>query len=73
MIRRAGKSAYVLPMALASSKIWKRLVRDESGIEIVEIALLLGRIACACIFLVNALGIKGVGRWDPVHGIFGDV
>ena len=50
MIRRAGKSAYVLPMALASSKIWKRLVRDESGIEIVEIALLLGRIACACIF-----------------------
>ena len=73
MIRRAGKSAYVLPMALASSKIWKRLVRDESGIEIVEIALLLGKIACACIFLVNALGIKVLGRWDRVHGIFGDV
>jgi len=51
-------------MALASSKIWKRLVRDDSGIEIVEIVLLLGRIACACIFLVNALGIKVVGRWD---------
>ena len=32
--------------------------------RLVEIALLLGRIACACIFLVNALEIKVVGRWD---------
>ena len=60
-------------MALASSKIWKRLVRDESGIEIVEIALLLGRIACACIFLANALGIKVVGRWNAIANFFGAV
>ena len=37
---------------------------DESGIEIVGIALLLGTIACARILLVNALGTKFVGRWD---------
>lgn len=47
-----------------------RLARDEQGNEVVEYALLLGMLVCACIFLVSALGKKVVGRWDKINELF---
>ncbi|MBC8104950.1 MAG: hypothetical protein H7Z14_00030 [Anaerolineae bacterium] len=44
----------------------QRLVRDERGTEVLEYALMLGMIVCACIALVSALGVKVVARWTRV-------
>ena len=46
------------------------LIRDERGTEVIETALLLGMIVCACIFFISALGKKIVGRWDRINEIF---
>lgn len=43
-----------------------RLLREEQGNEVIEYALLLGMIVCACLVLISALGIKVVGRWTRV-------
>jgi Flp pilus assembly pilin Flp len=45
------------------------LIRDERGNEVIEYALLLGMIVCACIFFISALGKKVVGRWDRINEI----
>ncbi|CAN5391546.1 hypothetical protein BH09PLA1_BH09PLA1_12830 [soil metagenome] len=52
------------------TNISSRLVRDEQGTEVVEYALLLGMIVCACIFMVSALGNKIVGRWTRINEMF---
>lgn len=43
-----------------------RLVRDESGQEVIEYALLLGMVVCACLAVIGALGTKVVARWERV-------
>jgi Flp pilus assembly pilin Flp len=57
-------------MSIASAKLWKRLMREETGNEVIEYALLLGMIVCACIFFISALGKKVVGRWDRINDLF---
>lgn len=47
-----------------------RLVRDERGTEVIEYALLLGMLVCACIALLSALGTKVVNRWTKVNEMF---
>ncbi len=56
-------------IARASSFAGK-LIRDERGNEVIEYALLLGMIVCACIFFISALGKKVVGRWDRINEMF---
>jgi Flp pilus assembly pilin Flp len=48
------------------------LLNDERGSEVVEYALLLGMIACACLVLIAALGNKVVQRWTRINEIFPD-
>jgi len=47
-----------------------RLVRDERGTEVLEYALLLGMIVCACMALMSTLGTKVVARWTRVVEMF---
>ena len=53
-----------------ATNVGSRLLRDERGTEVVEYALLLGMIVCACIFMVSALGEKIVGRWTRINEMF---
>jgi Flp pilus assembly pilin Flp len=50
--------------------IGSRLVRDERGTEVIEYALLLGMLVCACMTLISALGTKVVQRWTKVNEMF---
>jgi Flp pilus assembly pilin Flp len=47
-----------------------RLIRDDRGTEIVEYALLLGMLVCACIAFLSALGTKVMQRWSRVNEMF---
>ena len=47
-----------------------RLIRDDRGTEVIEYALLLGMIVCACMALMSALGTKVVARWTRVQEMF---
>ncbi len=46
---------------------FSRLVRDERGTEVIEYALLLGMIVCACMFMLAALGNKVVLKWTRIN------
>ena len=50
--------------------IGSRLLRDERGTEVIEYALLLGMLVCACIAFISALGTKVVHRWTRVNEMF---
>ena len=50
--------------------MFSRLLRDERGTEVIEYALLLGMIVCACMTIVSALGMKIVQRWTKVNEMF---
>jgi Flp pilus assembly pilin Flp len=43
-----------------------RFLKDESGAEVVEYALLLGMLVCASIVLISALGNKVLQRWTKI-------
>ena len=49
------------------------LARDERGAEVIETALLLGMIVCACMFCITALDKKIAGRWNAIANFFGAV
>ena len=51
-------------------RLTSRLVHDERGSEVVEYALLLGMIVCACIVLVHAMGAKVVQKWTRINEMF---
>jgi len=42
-------------------------IRDDSGGEVIEYALIMGLIAVACIAVIGALGTKVVARWRSVN------
>jgi Flp pilus assembly pilin Flp len=48
------------------SKLLSRCLREESGTEVIEYALLLGLVVVGCIAVLSALGVKVVGRLDPL-------
>jgi Flp pilus assembly pilin Flp len=48
------------------SKLLSRCLREESGTEVIEYALLLGLVVVGCIAVLSALGVKVVGRWTSI-------
>jgi Flp pilus assembly pilin Flp len=44
----------------------KRLVRDESGTELIEYVMLLGLIFLAALFVVTGLGTKVIAKWTSI-------
>jgi Flp pilus assembly pilin Flp len=49
------------------SKIFRAVLRDEQGGEIIEYALVLGLIIVAAIAIVTAVGTRVVGKWTSVN------
>lgn len=43
-----------------------RCLKDESGTECLEYALLMGLIVVGCLGLMSAMGIKVVEKWDDI-------
>jgi Flp pilus assembly pilin Flp len=48
-------------------KILSAVVRDETGAEVMEYALVLGLIIVGCIAMVGAYGTKVLARWTSVN------
>ena len=46
--------------------IFKKLVRDEQGGEVIEYALIAGLIVVACIAVIGTVGTKVLARWNSV-------
>ncbi len=47
-------------------RLFNALVKDESGGEVIEYALLLGLIVVACIATMSALGSRVLGKWQSI-------
>lgn len=45
-----------------------KLLRDESGTETLEYALILGLILVATIGIIGAFGTRAVARWNSANG-----
>jgi len=46
--------------------MFKKLVRDEQGGEVIEYALIAGLIVVACIAVIGTVGTKVLARWNSV-------
>jgi len=46
--------------------IFKKLVRDEQGGEVIEYALIAGLVVIAAIAVITTVGTKVVARWSAV-------
>jgi pilus assembly protein Flp/PilA len=51
----------------ALKQIAERVLRDESGGEVIEYALVLGLIIVAAIAIIGTVGTKVVGKWTSVN------
>lgn len=49
------------------SKLLNRLVRDESGGEVIEYALVLGLVIVVAVAVITAFGGKVLARWQSVN------
>ena len=47
-------------------QLFTKCLKDESGTEVIEYALLLGLIVIAALGIMAALGVKVVARWQSV-------
>ncbi len=47
--------------------LFKKLVRDEQGGEILEYALIAGLIVVAAIAVITAVGNKVLARWNSLN------
>jgi len=50
-----------------SLKTLSRLVRDETGGEVIEYALVLGMIIVVAISVIGSVGTRVVARWSSVN------
>jgi pilus assembly protein Flp/PilA len=50
-----------------SPDIFRRLICDESGGEVIEYALVLGMIIVVAITLIGAVGTRVLARWSSVN------
>ncbi len=48
-------------------KVVLRALRDETGGEVLEYALIAGLIVVAAIAIIGSVGTKVVGRWTSVN------
>ena len=51
----------------AVKKMLKQLVRDESGAEVIEYALIAGLIIVGCVAVIGRFGTKVLARWNSVN------
>ena len=51
--------------------IWRRVLRDERGLEVVEYAVIAGRITVAAIVALAILGDWTTGQFESVSGDVG--
>jgi Flp pilus assembly pilin Flp len=51
----------------AIKNLFKRLVRDERGGEVLEYALIAGLIVVACIAIIGTVGTKVFARWNSLN------
>lgn len=49
------------------SQLFKRLVRDESGGEVIEYALVLGLVIVVAVAVITTFGGKVLARWQSVN------
>jgi pilus assembly protein Flp/PilA len=47
-------------------KLFKRMLQDQSGGEVIEYALIAGLIVIAAIAVIGAVGTKVLARWTSV-------
>jgi Flp pilus assembly pilin Flp len=45
----------------------KRLLKDETGGEVLEYALIAGLIVVACIAVIGKVGVKALARWGSLN------
>lgn len=57
-------------MKQINDSLFRRLLRDESGGEVIEYALVLGLVIVVAIVAVAAVGTKAVARWTSVDSSF---
>jgi Flp pilus assembly pilin Flp len=50
-----------------SKGVFRRLICDESGGEVIEYALVLGMIIVTAIALIGAVGTRVLARWSSVN------
>ena len=51
----------------AVKKMFTRLVRDESGAEVIEYALIAGLIVVGAVAVIGKFGTKVLARWNSVN------
>jgi pilus assembly protein Flp/PilA len=71
---RRGSEGFVYSPLFDAEDIMRRishmmaeLVRDESGGEVIEYALILGIVSIAAIVTIGAVGTKVLARWGSVN------
>lgn len=50
--------------------IFAKLMRDETGTETIEYALIMGLIVVGCISIIGAFGTRALARWNSANGSF---
>ncbi len=54
-------------LSMNSLKSLSRLVRDETGGEVIEYALIAGLISVAAIAVIGSFGTKVLARWGSIN------
>ena len=49
------------------SRMMKKFLRDESGGEVIEYALIAGLIAVVCVVIIGTVGTKVFARWTSIN------
>jgi Flp pilus assembly pilin Flp len=49
------------------SKLFRSLVRDDQGGEVIEYALVLGLLIVVAIAIISSVGTKVVGKWTSIN------
>ncbi len=57
-------------MKQANRPLFRRLLSEENGGEVIEYALVLGLVIVVAIVAVAAVGTKAVARWTSVNSSF---
>jgi Flp pilus assembly pilin Flp len=60
------RNRFTARQAARVARLARRLIRDESGAEILEYVLIAGLIIVATIALIGAVGTKVMARWTSV-------
>ena len=48
-------------------RLMKKLLRDETGGEVIEYALIAGLIVVVCVVIIGTVGTKVFARWTSIN------